>query len=417
MFLNKLRKFFAVPPLILCAITIYFTIQFLNIPSEIKLTRGESRLDFSLPISAVIETGSIEALKVNQLPVSENINVSLGSPVTIEAEETGKAGMLLNFFGLPLKKVVIDVTPDIELVPCGMAIGVRINTNGVMVLGTGAVEGGDGTSHNPSYGILKSGDLILNANGSELSSKEELIRIINESEDVKLRFSRKGEVLEATVTPVKNVSENENKIGVWIRDSTQGIGTITYYNPANGKFAALGHGILDVDTKQLMVIKSGEIMESEITSVKKGGKGSPGELIGEIKRSRVYGKITDNRSCGIYGTLDFAALSAMPAEKMKVGFQSMVHEGPAVIRSNVSGREVRDYDVYIETVNRYSGDSSRGMVIRITDPELLRQTNGIVQGMSGSPIIQGGRLIGAVTHVFVQDPAKGYGIFIENMLN
>lgn len=325
----------------------------------------------------------------------------------------------LKLFGLiPLKKIRVDVIPDLEVVPCGMTVGVKIYTEGVMVLGTGAVNGGDGKTYEPSKGVLQSGDLILKINGNEIVSKEELIAYIEKSDErpVNVVIKRDQEVIESSIQPVKSIEDKQYKIGVWVRDSTQGIGTMTYYNPETMKFGALGHGILDVDTKQLMSIREGKITESEITSVKKGKRGTPGELTGAIMDQGVIGSIEMNSPYGIYGKVDEEQVHSLPNTPMPIGLQHEIHEGPAVIRSNVSGKKVEEYEIYIQSVNRFSNDDSKGMVLRITDARLLNRTNGIVQGMSGSPIIQDGKLIGAVTHVFVQEPAKGYGIFIENML-
>lgn len=322
-------------------------------------------------------------------------------------------------FGLTSRKPMANnhIIPETELVPCGMSVGVKINTAGVVVLGIGPVDGPDGKQHNPSEGILKSGDVILKANNQPLSNKEELNSIIQNSKNsLNLQIQRKEGVVNAEIKPVAGKDGRENKIGAWVRDGTQGIGTITYYNPATNKFAALGHGIIDVDTKQMLTIKNGEIKHTDITSVVKGKKGAPGELIGETKGRHVIGRIEQNSPYGIFGTVDMQARNQMPKEKLPIGLQGTIHPGPATILATVDGSKAERYDIYIESVNQSAGDDTKGMVIRITDPHLLAITNGIVQGMSGSPIIQDGHLIGAVTHVFVQEPSKGYGIFIENML-
>ena len=322
--------------------------------------------------------------------------------------------MTLKAFGMPLKNINIDVFHDMEVVPWGRTIGVRIDTDGVLVLGTGLVTDGHGSAHNPTEGILRSGDLIMSADGKMLGDMRDLQEAVKSSGNVmNLIVQRDGKRTETIVNPVAGLN-GQKHLGVWVRDSTQGIGTITYYNPLTQKFAALGHGIMDVDTKKLMIIKSGELWPSNIYDIKKGKKGAPGELIGKMDKKNIFGRVNDNSSMGIFGTIE--SQQDIPTDTMKIALQNRVHEGPAKIRSNIVGNEIDEYDVYIESVNRYSQDSSRGMVIRITDPRLLSKTGGIVQGMSGSPIIQGDRLVGAITHVFVQDPAKGYGIFIENML-
>jgi stage IV sporulation protein B len=204
---------------------------------------------------------------------------------------------------------------------------------------------------------------------------------------------------------------------VWVRDSTKGIGTLTFFNPDTGEFGALGHGILDVDTKMLLSVRSGNIMPSTVTSVTRGARGVPGELEGAVDISTSLGTITTNCNGGIFGELSpetAAEFSHLP--RYPIARRAQITEGPATILTNVSGTEVREYDILIEAVNLTAADETKGIVIRITDPELLEITGGIVQGMSGSPILQNGRLIGAITHVFVQDPTKGYAIFIESML-
>jgi stage IV sporulation protein B len=228
-----------------------------------------------------------------------------------------------------------------ELVPLGMAVGIKINTDGVVAFGTGLIN---------------------------------------------------------------NIA----------RDSTQGIGTITYYNPLTDKFGALGHGILDANTKDLMAIKEGQLMPSKIQEVKKGKRGIPGELIGDIEEGSILGNIRLNTDHGIYGFLNEETLS-MP-KALPIAKRDEVNVGIAKIFSDVEGGNVKAYDVYIENINKNDTDNSKGMVVKITDERLLSKTNGIVQGMSGSPIIQNGKICGAITHVFVQDPTKGYGIFIESML-
>ena len=396
----------------------YFIFNIISFPNEIKLTENiEHKLTFNSPFSATIEPNTVNALKVNNKPVESNISVTLSDTLIIESSQAGTAQMTLNAFGMPIKRVTLDIMPALEIVPCGLTVGVEINTDGVMVLGTGIINAEDGGSYSPCEGKLESGDLIMDVNGETLNNKTDLINAVENSEsDLELRIKRDDSLLTTRVSPVKSIDyNNQKKIGVWVRDATRGIGTVTYYNPGSNKFGALGHGILDVDTKKLMSVKEGSIMEARIIDIKKGGKGSPGELVGELHSGVTLGQIKINTPYGIYGAMDLMGVSKMTNDKMPIALQDQVHEGPAIIYSNVDS-EIKPYDVFIESVNRFSNDETKGMVIRITDPTLLRKTNGIVQGMSGSPIIQNEKIIGAVTHVFVQDPSKGYGIFIENML-
>jgi stage IV sporulation protein B len=399
------------------AVLLYFIFNIINFPNEIKLTENiEHKLIFNSPFSATIKPDTVTALRVNNTPVQGNIDVALNDALFIESSETGRAQMTLSAFGMPIKRVILDIMPEIEIIPCGLTVGVEINTDGVMVLGTGSIKTEEGNTTSPAEGKLESGDLILNANGETLNNKRDLKNAVENSEsDLELKIKRDDALITTTISPIKSASDNQKKIGVWVRDATRGIGTVTYYNPISNKFGALGHGILDVDTKKLMTVKDGSIMEARITDIKKGGRGSPGELVGELHANTTLGQIKINTPYGIYGTMDLMGVNRISHEKIPIALQNQVREGPAVIYSNVDS-EIKEYDIFIESVNRFSNDETKGMVLRITDPALLRKTNGIVQGMSGSPIIQNDKLIGAVTHVFVQDPTKGYGIFIENML-
>ena len=337
---------------------------------------------------------------------------------TIPNEADDDTDVALSWFSLPFQKMqanAVDIDWNTELVPLGIAAGVTFRTDGVLVLGTGGVTNKDGQQRHPAS-ALRAGDIIVALNGNRLESKDELIKLVEAAEADKplhLTINRDGATREEAITPAVS-ADDIIKIGVWVRDGTQGIGTVTYYNPDTMTFGALGHGIMDVDTKKLMTVRGGQLMESKIIAIQKGKKGGPGELVGEIAKDQVIGRITANTPLGLYGYVTDAA--KLPAERMRIARQSEIHEGPAKIRATVSGKETAEYDVYIESVNRFSTDEAKGMVVRITDRNLIAKTNGIVQGMSGSPITQDGKVVGAVTHVFVQNPHKGYGIFIENML-
>ena len=226
-------------------------------------------------------------------------------------------------------------------------------------------------------------------------------------------------MIQTEIVPIYSEKDNEYKIGTWIKDGTQGIGTLTYVDPETLDFGALGHGITDSDLKKLIPIKQGEITKASITSIKKGEKGEPGEISGIIEYSdpSIIGSVSQNTSLGIFGKINDNGVDYLCHKKIPVAFQNEVHEGKATILASITGEGVGEYEVYVQKVAQYSTEPTKGMIVKITDERLLDLTHGIVQGMSGSPIIQDGKLIGAITHVFVQDPTKGYGIFIENMLN
>lgn len=303
------------------------------------------------------------------------------------------------------------------LIPGGMPIGIYMETDGVMVLGTEALEGFDGLNYEPAKHLVKAGDYIVGINEKPVANKKELLEEIKNltSDEVILKVRRKEEVIEVKIKPVK-VTEKEYKLGIWVRDNAQGLGTITFLT-GNSEFGALGHGIHDVDTNELLDITDGTLYETSIKDIQKGESGNPGGMEGIIvyNRYNILGKIEKNTEAGIYGTVD--KIDALFAEQtpMTIGKKEEIQTGDAFIRCAVDGT-VRDYQIKITKVDLFCKEVNKGIVLEVTDPELLDLTGGIVQGMSGSPIIQNGKLVGAVTHVFVQDATKGYGIFIENML-
>ncbi|MCL2405404.1 MAG: SpoIVB peptidase [Defluviitaleaceae bacterium] len=344
-----------------------------------------------------------------------NIAVQLRTPTSIYA--SGGGYFESTAFRLPFGYNKSTQGESIEVVPLGLTIGVRINTNGVMVLGTGSFLGEDGQTHSPGDGILRGGDLIIKANEKPIDTKEDLSQLVASSQgDITLLLRRDGNELEVTITPALAAKDSVRRIGTWVRDSTKGIGTLTYYMPGTGAFGALGHGIMDVDTKKLLSVRNGAIMPSTVASIVKGQRGKPGELEGSVDNTHTLGNVKLNSPSGIYGNLDPTFMETLPKETMPAATRAQIREGQATILTSVVDNKVQEFEINIESVNRMANDDTKGMIIRITDPTLLSATGGIVQGMSGSPIIQDGRIIGAITHVFVQDPTKGYGIFIETML-
>ena len=289
------------------------------------------------------------------------------------------------------------------VIPLGKAVGIKLFAEGALVV---AVE---------NSAVLQKGDLLLTLDGEAVSSTEKVQSILEENggDTLTMAVQRGQQLLTLQDTPRRG-SDGVWRLGVWIRDSMAGVGTLTYYDPQSGTYAALGHGITDVDTSQLMTLHSGAVMPTAIRAVNRGVPGAPGELKGDFSVQRDVGSLTANTQQGIFGTAadgDFFA-----GEPMAVAAPDEVLCGAATILATVSGEETREYAVEIRRVYE-SGRQGRDMLIEITDPALLAVTGGIVQGMSGSPIIQNGKLIGAVTHVLIDDPARGYGIFIDNMMN
>jgi len=388
----------------------------INIPSEMKLLLGQKEeFDFSVPMEASIfgeETAGV--LYINQKPLSEEvIDIDLQNPFSVSSESLGKYEVLLKLFGIiPIKEISVEVIEELEVIPGGDVIGLQIETDGILVLGTGEVTLKDGTKAEPAKGILKSGDYIVGIDGKIGITREEFINSIG-VEQINLTVNRNGRLISLPIQPVQDYS-GKYKLGAWIRTDAQGIGTITYIT-SNGKFGALGHGITDVDTGLLMEIGCGTLFDAEVLSVVKGKNGTPGELIGIIRQTGIsrIGEIKENCAKGIYGEMKLGMVHGEDA--VPIALKQDIELGPATILCQVDS-EVREYEIEIERVELGRTNDNKGLVIKITDEALLKKTGGIVQGMSGSPILQNGKLIGAVTHVLVNDPTRGYGIFIENML-
>jgi len=294
------------------------------------------------------------------------------------------------------------------LVPVGHTAGIKLFTRGVVV-----VKLSDGGTPAKACG-LQTGDVIVKCAGSAVTSTEQFQSLLQESggDTTDIQVQRQGDAVTLTVEPARN-ERGVYCIGAWIRDSMAGIGTITYYDPATGEFGALGHGITDVDTAQLMPFSDGSILASTVKAVKKGEAGNAGELRGDFDLTSDLGELHANTNCGVFGTLDAEDYAPVLSEAVPTG---QAREGKAIIRSNVQGDQVDEYEIEILKVVSNASDG-RDMVISVTDPDLIAATGGIVQGMSGSPILQDGKLVGAVTHVLLNDPTKGYGISMKTMLN
>lgn len=301
-----------------------------------------------------------------------------------------------------------------KVIPVGRAVGIKLFSDGVLVVGLSSVETAEGACYPGRDCGLKEGDVITHINGAEVDTIEEVQSLVKEQEGETLTIQavRGQRQMQLTGAAVEN-EEGVYQLGVWLRDSMAGIGTMTFYDPETGVFAALGHGINDVDTAMLMPLESGSIMGASVSDVKKGANGEPGELHGEFDLTRDLGTLYANTSLGIFGRMDKGELDL--GQAMPVARKDQVKEGAATILSNVRGDRVEEFDVEIIHVSP-DGDGTRNLMVRVADPDLLEITGGIVQGMSGSPILQDGRIVGAVTHVLVNDPTRGYGILIENML-
>ncbi len=352
-------------------------------------------LDYSLPASYY---------------VTHSGEISCGANIT--ASPDGDSEMTLKLFGvIPIKEAGYKITDAPLLIPGGTPVGIKLLTEGVVVVDMTEVEKGICPCREAG---LKIGDCIKSANGRAIASADDIQDIITESqgEEIRLSVSRDGKAVALTLKAAYSEKDGCYKAGLWIRDSQAGVGTLTFIDPKTGTYGALGHPVSDYDTGGIMPLRSGELVSAAITSVDKGIKGAPGELHGRFTSERALGDIRINCERGIFGVLD-----SIPTDgAIPMAFKSEVTAGDATILATVNGREPKEYDIQIEKITLNNLAGTKNMVIRVTDPELLMTTGGIVQGMSGSPIIQKGKLVGAVTHVFVSDPTRGYGIFAENML-
>lgn len=321
---------------------------------------------------------------------------------------------LLGF--IPFKDIKVRPAENGTVYASGNTVGIYMETEGVLIIDTGEIMTEQGTSQDPAKNIVKPGDYIVAFNEQKVTSKQELIEDIShlDGDDVTLDLLREGQEVPVSLTPVKDTN-GDYKLGIWVRDNTQGIGTLTFVDK-EGNYGALGHGISDVDTGELLHISEGSLYQAEVLGIQKGESGSPGELSGLIRYEpgRVLGNIDINSKNGIYGHIS-AGKEGMFLKKMPVAYKQELKTGPASLLCCVNGK-VQEYQAEITRIDMNHEDTNKSFVLHVTDPELLEATGGIVQGMSGSPIIQDGKLVGAVTHVLVNDPTRGYGIFIENML-
>lgn len=384
-----------------------------KIPASIRIKAGsEQELSLNVPVMGEIYSPYREKEEV--------IPVNLSRPVTVMANRMQEYTMDVKLFGvIPFKTVNVQVIPDKMLVPAGVPIGIYIKTDGILVIAQGDFEGMDHTRKEPAKHLLQAGDYILKADEQEVASKADFTKKISESggRDMVLTIRREEEIFDIKVHPEQNVN-GEYKLGIWIRDNAQGVGTMTYLDE-DASFGALGHGINDTDTALLMEVKGGSLYKTEIIAIKKGQGGTPGELTGVIdyNLSNKIGTIDSNSVEGIFGTVDLKGADIVSREAMPIGLKQDVEPGKAQILCCVDGEKIpKSYDVNIKAVHLDHDNINRGIELEVTDAALLEQTGGIVQGMSGSPILQNGKIVGAVTHVLVNDPTRGYGIFIENML-
>lgn len=379
-----------------------------------------------LPDAMVLQTGGVANVEV-ALPLIAEVSddaviSSVGqtgdSSLSLTAgEETGTAEVIFRLMGVvPVKTMTVTVEQPRRLVPGGRSLGVALETEGLVVVGSSDV----GASASPARKAgIRPGDVIRSVDGAPVENAAALSERIEAGRSARIEVEREGETLSFDVTPKLDPRDRQARLGVWVRASTAGVGTLTYYDPETGDFGALGHAITDVDTGVAFPVGDGAVYENKVVQITRGAKGAPGELTGEFfEEENELGEIERNTDFGIFGQAQETMTDGgLYPEGLPVGLRGEIHTGSAQILTTIDGGNVEAFDCEIEKLYSQTAPETRSMVVRITDPELLERTGGIVQGMSGSPIIQDGKLIGAVTHVFVSDPTRGYGVYMEWMLD
>ena len=402
-----MKKVFKKMILLTFLFIIYIYILVINyIPDQITIFEGENislRTIFGITLDSedeVLEVSANTGEKTINKIGNETLSVSL-------------------FDKLFLKSVDVSVLPKTTVIPVGNIAGVKLYTSGVLVVGMSEVEGEDSKTYKPYENTgIEEGDTIVKINDNLISSTDDLIEKVNMSkgEEVEIEYIHDEETKECSITPVKT-SEEEYKLGLWVRDSAAGVGTVTFYEPSTQSFGALGHGITDIDTGDLLNIASGEFVTAKVLNIKKGEDGNPGKIQGTVEEQETIGKITKNTEFGIYGKIqDLSSLNIDKSKEMEVALRDEIQTGKATILCSLDNETVKEYEIEITKIYKDNNYDNKSMEIKVTDEELIEKTGGIIQGMSGSPIIQNGKFIGAVTHVLVNSSTEGYAIFGDLML-
>lgn len=386
--------------------------KYLSIPDEITLFAKQDGIDLPAINSSqpeVTHAGNIQPVSASAshkiIPVSE-----------------GNGSIIYEWAGLPIKKVDVNVLKNLKVIPGGQSIGVRLQTLGVLVVGHHLVQTEDGKISPGEKAGIQVGDILLKINGDKIEEMENVSSYVKKAgengESLHLTVKRNDGTFETELKPAFDVNDRKYRIGLYIRDSAAGIGTMTFYDPKTKKYGALGHVISDMDTKKPIEIYKGKIVHSNVLSIEKGKNGLPGEKNAQFRaEDKSIGNIKKNSPFGIFGELHQNIKNGIMDEPLPIALSNQVKEGPAKILTVIEGSKVEEFDVEIVSTIPQKHPSTKGMIVKITDPRLLEATGGIVQGMSGSPIIQNNKLVGAITHVFVNDPTSGYGVHIEWMLH
>lgn len=373
------------------------------LPSNYIIMQGENLRLYTLLGIRLIEESSYQTLQTSSTLEQEKIN------------KIGKVSFRLNLFNLiPLKNIDVNVIPKTTVVPMGNAIGMKLYTAGVLVVGMSEIEGKKPYENSG----IKEGDRIIQINQNQIDNTDDLMKAVNKSDgnNISIKYVRDEKTITTSIKPLKN-SSNEYKIGLWVRDAAAGVGTLSFYEPSSGMFATLGHGIMDIDTAELIKIANGELVTTNILSINKGTKGNPGEIRGTIEAGHTIGSISKNTKFGVFGTINKTPyLNTSNTNEVQVALREEIKTGKAQIICELENGKKEYYDIEIQRIFISNNKDNKSMLIKVTDKKLSEKTGGIIQGMSGAPIIQNGKFVGAVTHVLVNDPTIGYGVFADIML-
>ncbi|WP_242218869.1 SpoIVB peptidase [Bacillus cereus group sp. BfR-BA-01380] len=388
--------------------------EFISLPKQLVVFQNQDSQVSSLPVFQTKSTDET-IFTIASGRASEKT-------IAVNAHESGAADMVYELAGLPVKKVNVKVLKDFKVVPGGQSIGVKLNAKGVLVVGHHLIQTEKGKVSPGELAGVQVGDMITEINGKTIERMSDIAPFIHDSgktgESLNLVLLRDGKYIRTKLTPQKDGGEQSYRIGLYIRDSAAGIGTMTFIHPESRKYGALGHVISDNDTKKPIQVEDGQIVRSTVTSIERGSNGDPGEKLARFSPDHeVIGNITTNSPFGIFGKLNTEMKNGIMDEALPIALSHQVKEGPAKILTVINQDKVEAFDIEIVSTVPQKFPATKGMVVKITDKRLLEKTGGIVQGMSGSPIVQDGKLVGAVTHVFVNDPTSGYGVHIEWMLH
>ncbi len=384
-----------------------YMISIENIPDNLVIFEGEN-------IAMKTLLGINVKLNAETMETVSSTNSNSISP------KSGKATLEVSLFdSISLKDVNVDILPKTTVIPVGSIAGVKLYTSGVLVVGMSEIEGIDNKKYKPYENTgIKEGDTITQINDVSISTTEELMKTVNQAHGkaVKIQYIQSEQTKECSIEPVQTTS-NEYKLGLWVRDSAAGVGTVSFYEPSTKTFGALGHGITDIDTEELINIASGEFVTTRILNITKGESGLPGKIQGTVENQQNIGKIYKNSKFGIYGTVDnLASLNIDTSKEMEVALREEIQVGKATILCSLDNQKVEEYEIEIEKIYKENNYDNKSMQIKVTDERLLEKTGGIIQGMSGSPIIQNNKFVGSVTHVLVNNPQEGYAVFGDIML-